>query len=293
MNRIKKKLKRRYFLIILFLILFFIFIFIQINQKRIFQKKINLKKSEEIKNNTIHEKENNFSFVIAGDNHNESKFYQKIVNYINTNQTKNKIAFFVDLGDSTRVGDYSEYLINKKIIDQLKVPHYMVLGDHDIVSNGTKIWEEFFGPNYYSWDYQNVHFVTIDNVTDINGLSEEQLIWLEKDLSKNYSKQQKIVFMHRPPEAPFSEPMDLGFKGTLSEMRIKKLIDILKKYKVNHIFTGHLHNFAEYSISGIPITITGGAGGPIYPLPFIGKNKHHFLIVEIKGDDLNYKIIEL
>ena len=66
-----------------------------------------------------------------------------------------------------------------------------------------------------------------------------------------------------------------------------------EKYKVNKMFAGHIHNLLNYSISGIPITVTGGAGGPSYNIPLIGRDGHHYIDVEVSDGNFKQKVIEL
>ncbi len=229
-----------------------------------------------------------FTFAVAGDSHNNTETYNEIVQDVN----KNNNSFFVDLGDSTRVGGRSEFEQTKAVLAKLNVPYHMVVGNHDTVGDGYILWQEYYGETYYSWDYQNTHFITLNDVVNENGFSEEQLSWLEKDLSST-SKELKFIFLHSPPRCPFVGSEELGFTGPKSEERINQFINIAKKYKVNKMFAGDIHNYLNYSISGIPITVTGGAGGPLYDIPLIGLNKYHYVEVEVSGSNFQQKVIEL
>ena len=281
----KNRFKKLYFLLFLIFIIGAIFLWIFFSKPLpLFQGKLNL---DWLKDNSV-EKQASFQFAVVGDNHNNLEIYQKIIQRIN----QDKMAFFVDLGDLTRVGASSEYYEAKRILDQLKVPYYMTMGDHDKIGNGYDLWQQYFGPTYYSWDFKNGHFVILNDVVNENGFSEEQLNWLENDLSRT-NKEVKIIFLHRPPRCPFAEPGDLGFTGPYSQERITRFFNIAQRYRINKIFAGHLHNFLNYSVEGIPITVTGGGGGPIYHIPLIGKNRHHFLEIEIIGSQIEQKVIEL
>ena len=39
---------------------------------------------------------------------------------------------------------------------------------------------------------------------------------------------------------------------------------LFKKYKVTHIFAGHIHGYYTGTWDGMPYTITGGAGAQLY-----------------------------
>jgi hypothetical protein len=168
-----------------------------------------------------------FIFAVAGDNHENVEVYKELIQKVNNSQA----VFFVDLGDTTRVSGLSEYAEKKAMLNNLKVPYHMVIGHHDIVGNGYDYWQQYFGLTYYSWDYENAHFVALDDVSYYNAFSEDELAWLEKDLSSS-SKQLKFVFLHSPPRCPFVDPSELGFKGLNSEERINKFLNIIKNTKL-------------------------------------------------------------
>ncbi len=70
---------------------------------------------------------------------------------------------------------------------------YMIyLGNHDIRRNGRSIYTELYGPAYYSFDFQDSHFVFLGSSpgwAEIKSISNEQYIWLESDLIKALRKE--------------------------------------------------------------------------------------------------------
>lgn len=93
----------------------------------------------------------------------------------------------------------------------LKCPYYMVVGNHDITSEGGALpknrYIEFFRDHgfhdsrgYYSFDmFDENHFVILDSaLTDTWGgyVDPEQLEWLKVDLHENRSKFCYIVMHH-------------------------------------------------------------------------------------------------
>jgi 3',5'-cyclic-AMP phosphodiesterase len=276
-------MKKRYFFIF-FLVVVLVFVFLLLLGKPLpllIGKLTNFSWPKE-------EKTESFVFAVAGDNHSNTEVYNKLIQKID----ESNAVFFVDLGDKTCIGAASEYAESKALLNNLKVPYHMVIGDHDIVGDGYNLWQQYFGPTYYSWNYGNVHFVALNDVLNENGFSEEQLSWLEQDLSST-KKELKFVFLHRPPRCPFTVPEELGFTGPKSEERIDQFLSILREHKVNKIYAGHIHNLLNYTIDSIPITVTGGAGGPIHNIPLIGKDTHHYLEVEVSGGNFEQRVVEL
>ncbi|MEO1745964.1 MAG: calcineurin-like phosphoesterase family protein [Pseudomonadota bacterium] len=111
----------------------------------------------------------------------------------------------------------------KKIIAQGGVPQYYVGGNHDIDFDAETDADSFdtfrreWGPEYYSFDIGNVHFVTLDNVRyPCNGVDdhafcdpsrsptyngvihERQLEWLRNDLANVPEDKLIVVSAHIP-----------------------------------------------------------------------------------------------
>ncbi len=232
--------------------------------------------------------ESDFSFIVCGDSHSNEEVYKKIIQKANEEQ----VDFLVDLGDITRVGAESEFIDFKFLVNSLKIPYYIVIGNHDVL-NGDELFNNYFGYTYYSWDKSGVHFVVLDDVTDENAFSEEQLNWLENDLN-SYKEKSVFIFVHKPPKCPFVTSELLKFKGEEADERIERFFNIANKNNVDKIYSGHIHNHLNYPQSGVSITITGGAGGPIHNIPVFGQaDFHHFLLVKITGKEYTEKVIEI
>lgn len=125
-------------------------------------------------------------------------------------------AFYLALGDIA-YDDLSIYDQYNRAVGKLGIPAYNVYGNHDMnfrVSDDRFAAETFrriFGPEYYSFDYGNVHFVLLDNV-DYAGwdseknragryrgfISERQLQWLANDLALVPPDRLVVLAMHIP-----------------------------------------------------------------------------------------------
>ncbi|MBH9966805.1 metallophosphoesterase family protein [[Bacillus] enclensis] len=119
-----------------------------------------------------------------------------------------------------------EYEETYKMLQKLKVPVYIVPGNHDYyaqdatLTDGAKYWEKYFGPQYFSFDYgPYAHFIgynsfdwhkfdrsgngTVSVPTWGGQIREEQLNWIKQDLQKNAETAQagqlKGLFSHHNP----------------------------------------------------------------------------------------------
>jgi 3',5'-cyclic AMP phosphodiesterase CpdA len=138
--------------------------------------------------------------------------------------TERKPAFVLITGDlvadALRVGESdarSLFELYKKTISTFPVPVRSVLGNHDIFGIerdtskvsadhplfGKRMFRHYLGPEYYSFDHGQVHFVVLDTV-DVDDtrywghVDAEQLTWLERDLAKVQAGTTVVAVTHIP-----------------------------------------------------------------------------------------------
>src|SRR5690606_18412481 len=113
----------------------------------------------------------------------------------------------ISLGDV--VADNASLLNTMKMrMGSTSMPVFTTIGNHDKFSTGSvktnDVFEKVFGPTNYSFNMGDVHFVCLDNVVFSNtsdyslGISQEQIDWLEKDLSYVSKDKMLIVYYHMP-----------------------------------------------------------------------------------------------
>jgi hypothetical protein len=133
------------------------------------------------------------------------------------------------------------------------MPFFNVIGNHDMDIDArtddysSKTFKQQFGPTYYSFNRGNIHYVVLDDVffigidkKYIGYITENQLSWLEKDLSFVKPGTTVVVSLHIPTNTGASRRAgkEEEFGGTVSNR--KQLYKILAPYKV-HIMSGHTH----------------------------------------------------
>ena len=106
---------------------------------------------------------------------------------------------------------------------------------------------------YYSYNYGNIHFVSLDSYgweTGNNRLYDTlgpQVTWLKQDLAAN-TQHWTIVYFHHPPYTKGSHDSDT--EPELINMR-QNLVRILERYKVDLVLNGHSHSYERsYLING-------------------------------------------
>lgn len=189
----------------------------------------------------------------------------KYLNFIGNNYTN----LWLLLGDNAyNVGSDSEYQANffspymiKKIMKQTVL--WPAPGNHDyyntsnLESRSTPYFNNFTVPvnaeaggiasgteSYYSYNYANIHFVSLDsygteNSKKLYDTTSTQITWLKQDLANN-TQAWTIVYWHHPPYTKGSHNCDT--ESELVNIR-KKVIKILERYKVDLVLCGHSHAY--------------------------------------------------
>ena len=133
-------------------------------------------------------------------------------------------------------------------------PLYFTPGNHDIWSPWSeKLFEKYTQQKpYYGFNYQDAHFTVLDNSRSLD-LSEEQIRFLERDLEANRERKPKFIFFHKPYWIVFLKAQSGEFS----------LHQVAKKYGVEHVISGHGHQFVRMERDGISYMEVGSSGATI------------------------------
>jgi outer membrane protein assembly factor BamB len=180
----------------------------------------------------------NFNFVNIADVHveagttnNKERFTEQLKQI---NETTGNPAFIAVSGDLTNRATDAEFEDYTAATSTSELPIYPAVGNHDFTAGngyGARIdnYRSYLGPEWYSFDYGNRHFVVLENTL---GFSEDdQLEWLKQDLAHNADKKEVIVFVHKPLNTP----------QTPSSDQTNKFIDVLSQYQTRLVMVGHTH----------------------------------------------------
>lgn len=169
-------------------------------------------------------------------------------------------AFGIGCGDLVfdKLELFKEY---NQSIQAYDIPFFQVIGNHDMdfgVRSDAWTGSTFkghFGPTYYSWNRGEIHYVVLDDVfylgaetKYIGHLPEEQLAWLEQDLSFVEKGRTVVISLHIPTYtgAVTRYPKNDTLGGTVSNR--EHLYRMLEGYQA-HILSGHTH-FNDNMIQG-------------------------------------------
>ena len=100
---------------------------------------------------------------------------------------------------------------------------------------------------YYSFDYGNIHFVSLDSYETDRSVGGSMYNWLENDLQNNL-QEWLVVFWHHPPYTKGSHNSDT--ESDLIEMR-QNFVPLVEEYDADLILSGHSHSYERsYFLNG-------------------------------------------
>lgn len=166
-------------------------------------------------------------------------------------------VYGISMGDDVQYyGGYNEKLEGqiRAALGSSQMKLFSVIGNHD--QDGKALfkqkWEEAWGPTDYSFDRGNVHYVCFNNVIYYRGqsywqpgeLTDEQLAWLESDLSLVPKNKLVVLSYHIPltfgNRTQKGNPHAIG-NGHYASTRITRIMELLQPFKGYELFCGHTH----------------------------------------------------
>lgn len=175
-----------------------------------------------------------------------------------------------------------------------RIPFYYAVGNHE---NESPLYYDYFylphnNPDsiesYYSFDYGNSHFVSLDTGIPY-GPSSPQYRWLRNDLSRAYDKTYIFVFMHDHPYCAGGHNSDLILREALSP--------VFELFKVDFVLSGHSHFYQRNGpVNGVTYVITAGGGAPLYApaessWTVYSERCHHLVYFMVYPDSLKYEMV--
>src|ERR1043165_6765919 len=192
----------------------------------------------------------------------------------------------------------AEYAEFKAMAKRAAVPLVNAPGNHEVHDVQGQLpcadleteFKKHWGDLYGSFDYRGAHFIALDTEQcgHIGEIAGAQLDWLKQDLEANKNARAVFLFFHT--EITLA-PNDEDGKNHPPLTNKDELQALFEKYPVKAVFQGHEHLFYQTTMNGIQYFVAGGAGAPFYAPPEKG-GFSHYLVVEMKKDQLTYKVVE-
>ncbi len=165
---------------------------------------------------------------------------------------RERAAFLVHTGDVSHLSKPAQFDTAQKIVASSGLDCHYVPGEHDVLTGDGGGFVERFqkgvkqgAPNgaFYSFDQAGVHFVALNNVTDLNAgglgrLGPTQLAWLADDLRGRSASQPIVVLAHIPLWTVYAA---WGW-GTDDGARA---LALLRRFGSVTVLNGHIHQVIQ------------------------------------------------
>lgn len=210
----------------------------------------------------------NIKFVQVTDSHlsADSEFSQNVLkSAVEDINSQEGIAFVVFTGDNISNPTQANLREFMEIVNNLKVPYYIALGNHDVYKQKNMSKAEYFEivhemaplrrqrtPNY-KFTKNNFVFLIVDGAKEvipgsIGYYRKDTLDWVDKQLTKNKNKQ-VIIFQHFPVEYPQTAENKLKTHRTYKVEEYRAVLE--KHHNVLAILSGHFHTNDETMKNGV------------------------------------------
>jgi len=171
-----------------------------------------------------------YSFMVLAETHIENSNthgFEKLKDAID-----GSIRFVIVLGDITQNGSEQDLKKFIEIADDMGVPCYPVIGNHDIYFGNWKAWKENIGSTSYRIDGGGTTLFILDSANSFFG--KEQLDWLQRELANTRG----YVFVFTHANLFVRGPAEMQ---QLTDIRERARITSILRNKCDIMFMGHSH----------------------------------------------------
>ncbi|MFY0653394.1 MAG: calcineurin-like phosphoesterase C-terminal domain-containing protein [Cyclobacteriaceae bacterium] len=215
----------------------------------------------------------------------------------------------------------SLYERHNKLMSQIGIPMWNVPGNHDVnpqspnYKYSTQTFKSVFGPDYYSFDYGQVHFLALNNVGfKRNGKKYEghidpnQMKWIENDLKDVPSDKLIMIITHIPL---LTYANNRTFPSSTNTVNFGELLKILGRFQYVYTIAGHdtsnswkveinhTHGWHGYPFIAHTLAETRGGGwqsGPrdergVRPATMEDGNPNGFYVFYFEGNEVKPRFI--
>jgi acid phosphatase type 7 len=138
-------------------------------------------------------------------------------------------------------GNHDYYSVNASSLPPFHTgPYYSII---EVPTQGEAGGVPSGGEMYYSFDYGNVHLISLNSELGswIFSNNTPLIQWLEADLQAN-TQPWTIVYFHQPPHTKSSHNSDNFWENNMIAMRVN-IMPIVEQYGVDLVLAGHSHAY--------------------------------------------------
>lgn len=160
--------------------------------------------------------------------------FQDVVEHINDMP---EVDFILLTGDLADTGLKAEFEWVCTAMEKAKQPILAVIGNHDALAFGREIWAKVFGPEDYTFTYQNTKFIAYnDNKYEFSNVPDRDWLAEETAVAAGETRAYTIAVSHIPPW-----DIDLSLSQELKDMGVDLGIH------------GHEHSFDFWQLTSVQL----------------------------------------
>lgn len=201
-------------------------------------------------------------FVLIGDT---QRFYDHAREFVERINGRRGISFVLLAGDISDFGLRKEFIWVHNELSKLNMPYVAVIGNHDILGNGTMIYEQMYGPLNFSFNCNGNKFICLNTNSreyNFNG-SVPDLNWLSRELNDTAGLTNVFTVAHVAPfSGDFDEQLEIPFTDRLNQC---------EKMRISMYGHEHKYSLSEPYGDRVKYLVTGSM------------NKRNYVIVTVSG----------
>lgn len=149
------------------------------------------------------------------------RWYDETEDFVKAINKRDDIDFVIHGGDVSDFGLTKEFMWQRDILNKLKQPYVVIIGNHDCLANGEEIFSRIWGPVNFSFMAGNVKFVCLNT----NALEADyskpipDFQFIESQIEdKSPDHEKTVVAMHaRPYSEQFNNNVARIFQRTIKD----------------------------------------------------------------------------
>jgi 3',5'-cyclic AMP phosphodiesterase CpdA len=196
------------------------------------------------------------------------RFYDEIETFIDTANAIPSIDFVLLAGDITDFGLLQEFELVHEKFQRLNKPYFGVVGNHDVVSKGSEVFERMFGPLDFSFVYNRVKFVLHNtNGKEFTSGNVPDMAWLRTELASDPAIDYFVAVSHIPPYSiDFDKKLEGAYVNLFRETPsfLVSLHGHIHEHTDGYPYNDGIRYITSYSFDQRSFVLLKISGGEIY-----------------------------
>ncbi len=211
-------------------------------------------------------------FVMTGDT---QRRYNETKTFVNSINKRTDIDFVIHGGDISDFGLTKEMMWQRDILNGLKIPYVVILGNHDCLATGEQVYRKIFGEENFSFMAGNTKFICLNTNAIEYDYSHPvpDFSFIYNEYATQIPRHEKTIFaMHAPPfSEQFNNNVALVFQN------------IIKRFpNLQFCLNAHQHNLSSKDLFNDGVIYYGSAS----------IEKRNYLLFTITPDSYTYEVVE-